>query len=802
MTIYARLLTYFQSQYRSIYAPIVIAGCCVVSIDSNAQAQIGAMATIERDVVEPAAIQAVGAVPQPDRCQLPQLRSRTATAVLPLPTCAQNLAPDLHLQHHRVKSDRVAQVLPASAIPFILPQKILPAFSSLIPPSEPLVPLNAILTPTLVAPNNRPAVPLDNAPTQDRRFIVPPRELPPQQVDPFSTQYILNGDRISHLTPTVVKSGFESGNFRNSDLNFNVYQILRADNIQSVTTDSVVRVKSQIESVGIRSIAQTRQVTTNTTKPQTLLGARQQIGLSANCRDNSGQTCTYIPGITIDESTIDPRKLQPTGVKITSQYGDVISPASVAAIAQPGFQGGANGQQFGIDLYLPALGLVDTPRSQTAPATGTRREDLNTTVAINATRMERDFATNGVESTLSQTIRSVNYIDGDRHQLVNLAVQAVSQILPSAQIGIAPGRSGAKIVVNPNLYRAANAIRIPDSSQTIYQAGSGAAPSRSKDPNTLPGANHQAIWIGLSPVVERTVVKDYEYLTRAPVRIVSSNGGEAGVPVAVQLNNFGFNSDSLQNPYSQGYLTVYNRDVDRADVEILRQRTDYYPHISFTGVNMSENSLWRYYTGAIATIGSSSSVKAYIGADYSTANKQGLTLGVGGIGYLNPDPEYASQLFVSTSQSIRLGANTRHNLRVGMNANYIIDGTVTVQSIPVRSSQSYINAGITFELGDVSIGGTQFFGNLLPDSTESKTLFNIGWKISSGLNVGVFYTAADRNISTNPYGASLSWALDPGGNSVLSLSWNAAEIDFRRTLGANANIYRDNTFGVSARLGL
>jgi hypothetical protein len=698
-------------------------------------------------------------------------------------------------------------MIPVSAIPFALPIQVSPAFSTPIPPTNPIVPLNSILVPTLIAPNNTPAVPLTNAPTppppaaiQDPRFIVPPQILPPQQVDPFSTQYVLNGDKISHLTPTVAKSGIESGNFRTSDVNFNVYQILRADNIQSVTKDSVVRVNSHIESVGIRSIAQQRQVTTISSKPQTLLGARQQISLDANCRDNPGQTCTYLPGIVIDESTIDARNLQPTGVTITSQYGDIISPASVAAIAQPGFQAGANGEKFGIDLYLPALGLVTTPWSLNSPSTGTRREDLNSTVAINATRMERDFATNGVESTLSQTIRSVNYIHGDRHQLLNLAVQALGQVLPAAQIGIAPGKPGAKIVVNPNLYRAANAVRIPDNSQTVYQAGSGRAISRGKEPNVLPGASHQAVWIGLSPIVERKFVNDYYYVTRAPAQIVNSNGGEAGVPVAVNLNNFGFNSDSLQNPYSQGYLTIYNRNVDRVDTETLHQRTDYYPHISFTGVNMSENSLWRYYTGAIASIGSTSPIKAYIGGDYSTATKQGLTLGLGGIGYLNPDPEYASQLFASTSQSLQLGANPRHNLRVGMNANYILNGAVTLQSIPVRSSQSYVNAGVTVDLGDVSIGGTQFFGNLLPDSTESKTLFNVGWKITDRLNLGVFYTAADRNISTNPYGANLSLALDPSANSLLYLGWNAAEIDFRRTLGANANIYRDNTLSVSVRL--
>jgi hypothetical protein len=751
--IYSQLVAYFQSKYQSIYYP-VIAGCYLVLVSSEVQAQ-------------------------------------TRSIIIPLGNAS--------VVHN---SNWVAQVTPVITVPLTLPISL----SSLLPQSSSIIPLNSILTAPILAPNQIPAVPLINVPTTPpalpERYIIPPKSADPQQVDPFSTQFVLNGDKISHLTQTIAKSGFESGNFRTSDLNFNVYQVIRADNIQSVTKDRVVRVNTQIESVGVRSIAQSRDIITTTSSPKTLLGVRQQISLAAKCQDNPGQTCTYLPGIAIDESTIDSRKLQPTGVKITSQYGDIISPASLAAIEQLGFQGGANGERFGVDLNLPAVGLVSTPWSLNSPSTGVRREDVQAAVAVNYTQMNRDFATNGIESTLSQTIRSVNYIHNDRHQLLNLAVQAFGQVLPAAQTKIFPGTPGARIVVNPNLYRVANAVRIPDNSQTIYQAGTGVALSRGQDPKILPGASHQAIWIGLSPVIERKFTNDYYYVPRNSPQIVNSGGGEGGVPVAVNLNNFGFNSSNLQNPYSQGYVTVYNRDVDRYNIETFSQRTDYYPHLSLTGAKMSENSLWRYYTGAIATIGAPSPIKAYVGTDYSIANKQGLRIGMGGIGYLNPDPEYATQLFANASQSIRLGANPRNHLIIGTNVNYIINGTVTIQSIPVRSTQSYLNAGIAIEIGDISIGGTQFFGNLLPASTEGKTTFNVGWKITDRLNVGAFYTTADRNISTNPYGASLSLALDPSSNSLLYLGWNAAEIDFRRTLGANANIYRDNTVSVSVRLSL
>jgi hypothetical protein len=698
-------------------------------------------------------------------------------------------------------------VQPAIDAPLIVPIIIPP----LLPITQ-LIPLNSILTPELIpAPNNTPAVPAINAPVspqqqRDARFIIAPKELEAEVVDPFSTQFVVNGNKISHLTTTVVNSGYESGNFRTSDLSFDVYKLIGAKHTQSVTTDRVVRVNSQLEVGGVRSVAQNQDIAVAVSQPQTLLGFRQQISLDGNCLDGSGRTCTYLPGIKIDDSVIDRNKLQPTGVNITSQFGEVISPTSVAAIRQPGFQGGATGENYGIDLNLPAVGLVSPPADTPTVLTGERRETISTGIAVNYTRLNQDFATNGRESTLGRTVRSLNYINGDRNQLLNLIANALGQVLPAFQPTIAPGESGAKIVVNPNLYRAANAVRIPDSSLTVYQSGTGYAASRGSDPRIPPGASHQALWVGLSPIVEREFGKDFRYITLRDPRVVSRSGGEGGnVPVAVNLNNFGFNSSGLQNAYGQGYVTVFNRDVNRVDVETIRQRTDYYPHISYTGTNLTENTLWRYFTGAIVNAGfepkNTQNLKAYIGTDYSILNPRGLSLSLGGVGYLNPDPEYYSQFFANVNQSIDLGSNSRNNLVVGVNANYIVDGSVTIKSLPVRSAQSFVNAGLAINLGDISIGGTQFIGNLFPESVESKTIVNAGWKISDRLKVGGFVSLFDRNVSTNPFGASLSYDLDPNGNSTLYVGWNAAEIDFRRSLGPTANIYKDNTVSVSVKYG-
>ncbi len=746
--------------------------------------------------------------PQPDEVEGKKQKDRQATKAVPT-----TIIPNART---------IAQTAPVAPLP-VPPSLAIPSFTSspsTFDSQSAISPINSVLTPELIlTPNNSPAVPSLNAPiapnpaesTLDSRFILSPQSLDPKEVDPFSTQFILNGDRISHVTGTVAKTGYESGNFRTSDLNFNIYKLIKAENIQSVTKDSVVRVNSKSESVGVRSLAQKQDIAVSVSKPQTLIGVRQQISLDATCLDGSGKTCTYLPGIKIDDSTIDQKRLQPTGVKITSQYGEVISPTDLAAIRQPGFQGGAdpNGPSYGIDQYIPAVGTISTPWSENPVLTGSRREDLNSAVAVNYTRMNQDFATNGVESTLGRTIRSAGYINNDRNQLLNAAVQVLGQVLPEAKPGIAAGKPGAAIVVNPNLYRAANAVRIPESSQTVYQTGMGYAASKGEDPNVPPSANHQSVWIGLSPIVERELVRDYSYITRRAPEIVGQGGGEGGsVPVSVNLNNFGFNSSGLQNAYGQGYNTVYNRDVDRIDVDTLRQRTDYFPHISLTGTSLSENSVWRYYTGAIANVNvgaqlpkKTQDIKAYAGTDYSMVNPKGLSYNIGGIGYVNPDPEHSTQVFGNATQAIALGSNPRNNLTVGINANYIVDGATTVQSLPVRSVQSSVSAGLNVNLGDVSVGGTQFIGNILPESTESKTIFNVGFKVNDRLNIGAFYTAADRNISSNPYGANLSLALDPNSNSLLSLGWNAAAVDFRRTLGSTSNVYRDNTFSLSLRYG-
>lgn len=127
---------------------------------------------------------------------------------------------------------------------------------------------------------------------------------------------------------------------------------------------------------------------------------------------------------------------------------------------------------------------------------------------------------------------------------------------------------------------------------------------------------------------------------------------------------------------------MFNRDVSWVDTDTIRQRMDYYPHISLTGTTLTENTIWRCFTGAIVNAGfdpkTSLNIKAYVGSDHSIVNPRGLSYSLGGVGDLNPDPEYYSQLFTNAAQSIAIGSNPRNGLVFRFNANYIIDGSITL----------------------------------------------------------------------------------------------------------------------------
>lgn len=554
----------------------------------------------------------------------------------------------------------------------------------------------AVVTPIAPSPA-APAVPLPRLPRStivNPRFFIAPRAVELQQVNPRTTQIPINGVQTGHRSEYEVTAGVESSDARNTTTSLNAIKLYSPYVEDSISSQGVYRIEYTNVYNQIKTVRQHRDLTTTLVEPQTILGMRQQISLIGDCLNltpsGSGsaastgakQLCSYLPGIFTDNTSIDPDRLIPTRILQPSKFGEVVSPESLAAIRQPGFQAGANGQQLGVDLYFPRIGTT-SGNSSNATAKIERRETQINVPAVTTGRIQQVLVSNGEQSGISRTIRGFTFVLNDRNTAVNSGLQLLSSILPNAEPQLSPGIPGRVAGINPNLVLAANNTRLPENSFTTYSAGWGYARNRSDSDRTPPPANYNTIWFGLSPIVDRQISNSSVYRTTSPQRIRVDAGGEGGAQSSLNtiaaINDKTFNSASIASAYSQIYLTLFDQDANRLATTRLRETTEYYPHLSFSGNTTTVNSVFRYYTGAIFSASlaprpTSSQIKAYGGIDFNRSERSGLSYNIAAVGYTNPDPEYYSRITTNVSQRISLGKNSANNLNVSAGLNYAIDG--------------------------------------------------------------------------------------------------------------------------------
>jgi hypothetical protein len=402
-------------------------------------------------------------------------------------------------------------------------------------------------------------------------------------------------------------------------------------------------------------------------------------------------------------------------------------------------------------------------------------------------------------------VRGYTFVTGDPSVVGHGILASAASFLPDAEPDLGPG-NGGKPSFSTTLFTAANNARIPDNSFTTYQAGwgRGRVPT---NPTDFPAANYYSLWVGLSPVVRRNFNSRTIYIPTGPERIVSFQGNEGGagtpVNVDVEVNGRRFNSAGLNNAYSQGYLTTYERDVTRITRSFLQEQTQYYPHLSFTGNITTADSVLRYYTGAMligAYQNNPETVRAYVGADFGRSHNSGLTYSLGAIAYVNPDQDNYSRIQANVSQKILLGRDPRYSLSLSSGAVYAIDGTGKVDNTLFQAGNSYVNVGAALSLGPVAIGTTYYIPTTLPNPLESLLATNISLQIVDGLLISGYYTPINDNDFRSPFGASLAWRMGQDPNSpVVALSWNRNEISYRR--GSNPITFQEDLYGIYFRFG-
>jgi hypothetical protein len=650
-------------------------------------------------------------------------------------------------------------------------------------------------------------------PTNDPRYLISPRNVNLDQALPLSTQVVIDEVPFTHRSQFEITGGADFGQQRSTNPGF-VGNALTGANIQeSVSKDRVYRIDYRSFYGRVRTVRQQREISTSTVAPETALGNRQQISLVADCLPGiannpgiPGQLCSYLPGLKTDETAINPQTLLPTRFLAPSRFGDTVTPESLAAMQAPGFQSGANGQDLGLDLYFPLVG-TRPGNSQSTEGTVERLESIFDVPAINAGRIRQVIVTNGQQNALGRTVRGFTYPGSTYNLALNSGVQLLSELLPDIEPSVSPGVKGRPTSISRNLFLAANNNRSPENSFTAYQAGLGNSTTPT-DTRSIPTANYNSFWIGISPVISRQAFARTTYQTTGPERVTLFSGGEGGiesnVSVVTAIGGTSLNSFNLTNAYSQAYLTLYERDVNTLNSVVLRENTTYHPHISFAGNVTTANSVLRYYSGAIFNTGygqQASQLHGYVGGDFTSVGAGGLNYGLAAIGYLNPTPEYYSRIAANVSQRVNLGRNPAYNLVFASGINYAIDGSSNLDAFNFRSGNSFLNVGATANIGPVSLGANYFIPTGLPNQIDTLLSTNVSFKVVDGLVLSGYYTPINENISRSTIGASASLRLGKDYNSpTLSLSWNRNEIDFGR--GGTSQIgYADNVYGIYFRFG-
>jgi hypothetical protein len=649
----------------------------------------------------------------------------------------------------------------------------------------------------------------DPNPRKDPRYQIAPRPVNIKQLNPALTRTVVNDVPLTHRTQLEITGGVDSGDRTNTNIGLNATRLDNPTAQESVSSNRIYRTEYNSNYSQLRTVRQQRDITTTTISPQTIFGFRQQISFIGDCIVGVGpgtgaqQLCTYLPGLKTDESSIDPKTLIPRRFLTPSQFGDIVTPESRLAITAPGFQGGANGQFLGLDLYFPKVG---TEASEGKNPNFDRFESITNVPAISIGQTNQVILANGRETAIARTVHGYNYVLNDRNSGWMAAIQTAASLLPNVEPFLPSGKKGGSVEVDRSLLLAANNNRIPENSLTSYYGGigSGLTPTN-RNAST---STYRGIWFGFSPVTDRQVSSSETLENISAERITQFAGGEGGVDstanVTVVSNKESFDSTGITNAYVQTYLTRYERDAIVRNSNTIRERISYQPHISATGNVTTLDSVLRYYTGVILNLNPASSAtnthKAYVGVDYYKVEPQGFSYNLAAIAYANPDPDYYSKLTINATKQIPLGKNPAYSLEVSGNVNYVLDGAKVFDAVNFRSASSFLSLGARTNLNDFSLGTTYYMATTMPNSIGNLLSTNASWKVSPGLTLSGYYTPVNDNAARSPFGASANIRLGSSAASpTLSLSWNRNETD----LGVNANNSRagtsDNTFAAYLR---
>ncbi|MCL2923548.1 MAG: hypothetical protein MGF17_02690 [Trichodesmium sp. MAG_R04] len=635
----------------------------------------------------------------------------------------------------------------------------------------------------------------------DPNYIIPPHIVPDEEVKTFTTSLPLNNIPISHLTQFLF-SGYQTfAHTTNNDTFLHATLKLYGRVIESLTHDNIYIVDQKGIYIQLETVPSDRKVSTTRIEPQTLSGVEMQFSLTAPCffpDTPNNQQCTYTPGLVIDRNGIDPEFFVPTRILQTSQVGEVVKPETLSFMKLPGFQGGTSRQPIGVDLYFPNSGALSG--NSESQKTQIKREEKNDyTFAGTFSRVSQILKANDTEAVIGRTIHGFTVFFDDENRGLNTVIQAGAQFLPD----VIPDLKGSEHTVNYNvnrhLFLAPNNTRLPSRSFTIYSAGVARAKSLMPDVTSLkqvPKVDYHSIWLGLSPVIDRSINEGRIFYDPISPQVVSTRGGGEGgagsnIEFVSLVNKDRFSTVNLNDFYAQIYISFLRNNVNYVRESIYWEGSRYYPHFSFTGNWTGPQDVLRYYTGVIA----SETVKFYLGGDYTINTVNGWNFSAGGIGYINPDRDYYSQIFGSAAKIFPMSKNA--NLTLSTFFNYAIDRDTEISEITIDepASKLSINARLNWLVFSISV--TYFFGKIIPDSLKDRLLLQFSIRPFKTITFSCYVAPIDKTSNRSPYGASVAWQLsNKYNNPTLSVNWQNQKYNYANDTFGNELIVTDNKFTV------
>lgn len=626
------------------------------------------------------------------------------------------------------------------------------------------------------------AVPTTATALPTASFIIPPHVVPKHQINPFTTTIPLNGSAINHLTNQRTATSYELGGGRSDNFTFNGLIRLNSQVVQSLSSDNILTIEQTGSYAQFQTLRKSREITIKRDAPQTLTSLGLQLSLTAACTlpgASPDDQCTYTPGLVTDRNSIAPDFLVPTRILQPSTVGEVLSPESLAVIRQPGFQAGANGQAIGLDLYFPNAGAAPG-NSQSHVTALARNENIASTPTTTYAQVKQIVRANDREAVIGRTVRGWTWIAGDQQALMDVAFELGAELLPDLVPQLQGSTNQVNTNVNKNLFLAAGNTRLPGNSLTIYQAGIGRAPTPKTPPkslNQLPAATFNDLWIGLSPVTKISFSSRARFELTGPQRVVVEAGAEGGAGQDLSfmsaVNGQAFSTAELNNFYTQIYLSTTHQDVNLQTTTKLKEETNYYPHISWSGNVTNSQQVFRYYAGLIW----GPKINPYLGLDLTRSTPSGWTYTAGAIGYLNPDQDYYSQVFGSVSKRIGLSRNS--NLILSTGFKYVLDQAALLRRDVAITPASAVTLAASANFGPVSLGLVNYFGALLPNSVGNTLLANLEVKLNRQLKLSAYFTPINQNSSGSRFSATAQWQLSKSPNSPIFVAgWSNNEYNF------------------------